>query len=139
MKKYEPDVIMKLCAAMREEDGAQQWLVDNGYRELSEFWDAYEKMERSFKWLLDNNHRELAALIDGLQGEEHAKVWLMKNGHPELAAVIDASDGNKTAVLWLSKSVHKAWLAVAKEIYLINKKKEKKGFLGLFDFGNPYS
>ena len=54
MKEYPISVLRKLSAAIRDEEGAQKWLVDNGYRELSEFWDAYENVEKSFQWLKDN-------------------------------------------------------------------------------------
>jgi len=138
MKKYEIISLLKLCALIKKEEGAQQWLVENNNRELFEFWEAYENVEASFKWLLENNHRELAALVDGLHGDEKAKVWLLKSGHPELAAFIDATDGNKTAVALLLRLGQKGWLAVAREIYLWNKKNEKKGFWSFFDFGNPY-
>ena len=139
MKTYDLPVLLKLCAFIREEPGAQQWLMDNGCRELSEFWDAVEHVEKSFKWLLDNDHRELAAMVDGIHGDEHAKVFLIRSGHRELAAFVDASEGNKTALLWLNKFNHTPWLAVAREIYLWNKKKEKKGFWKIFDFGNPFN
>jgi hypothetical protein len=138
MNEYNASALLKLCSLIRGEEGAQEWLLENDYRELSEFWNAYENVEESFKWLLENNHRELAALVDAFQGNDNAKLWLLKNGHRELAALIDASDGNKTAVEWLLKSGNKAWLAVAREIYLWNKKNEKKGFWKLFDFGNPF-
>jgi len=139
MNEYNPAAFLKLCALIRGEEGAQEWLMDNGHRELSEFWDALENVEKSFKWLLENNQRELAALVDAFHGNDNAKLWLIKNGYRELAAVIDASDGNKTAVEWLLKSGNKGWLMVAREIYLWNKKNEKKGFWKLFDFGNPFS
>jgi hypothetical protein len=139
MKEYDLPAFIKLCALIREEEGARQWLIDNDCRELSEFWDAYENIEKSFTWLLENNHRELAALVDAFHGNDQAKFWLIQSGHRELAVLVDASDGNKTAVEWLLKSGHKGWLIVAREIYLWNKQNDKKGFWKLFDFGNPFS
>ncbi len=138
MREYDDFSLLKLCAAIRGEEGAQEWLIDNGYKELSEFWDAFEDMEKSFTWLLENNHRELAALIDGFRGQDDAKMWLIKSGHRELSALIDASEGNKAAVLFLLKSGNKGWLAVAREIYGWNQKNKKKGFWSIFDFGNPF-
>jgi len=138
MKDYENSALLKLCALIREEEGARQWLIDNGYRELAEFWEANERVEKSFRWLLENNHRELAALVDALHSEEKAKMFLVKAGHPELAAVVDAADGNKTAVVFLLKSGNKGWLAVAREIYLWEQKSKKKGIWNIFDFGNPF-
>jgi len=61
-------------------------------------------------------------LVDAFHGNDKAKLWLIKNDCRELAALIDASEGNKTAVDWLLKSGNKGWLAVAREIYLWNKK-----------------
>jgi len=45
MNEYDSTALLKLCALIRGEEDAQQWLVDNGYRELSEFWDAVENLE----------------------------------------------------------------------------------------------
>ena len=138
MKTYDLAALLKLCAAIKEEKGANQWLIDHDCRELSEFWDAYQNMEKSFTWLLENNHRELAAIVDGLHGDDKAKAFLIKSGYHELAAFIDAAEGSKTAVLWLMKFKHKPWLAVAREIYLWNKKNEPKGIWKIFNFGNPF-
>ena len=139
MKKYDTVALLKLCALIKEEPGAREWLLENNCRELYEFWEAYEHIEKSFKWLLENKHPELAAMVDALHGSDNAKAFLVKSGQHELAAFIDATDGNKAAVTWLLKSGHKNWLAVAREIYVYNKKKEKKGFWKIFDFGNPFS
>ena len=138
MKKYELPVLLKLCATIREDATARQWLMENEFRELIEFWDASEHVEKSYKWLLENNHRELAALADGLHGDDKAKVFLIRSGHQELAVFIDAAEGNKTAIDWLIKFNHKHWLAVAIEIYQWNKKNEPKGFWSIFNIGNPF-
>ena len=139
MKKYDSAALLRLCVYIQGEEVAGQWLKDNGHRELYEFWEAYEKVEKSFRWLLENNHKELAALVDGLHGDDRAKLFLLKGGHRELAALIDASSGSKPAVEWLIRFGHKGWLAVAREIFVWNKKHEKKGFWKIFDFGNPFS
>lgn len=138
MKKYELQVLLKLCSTIREDAAAKLWLIENGYRELSEFWDACEHSEKSFQWLLENNHRELAAMVDGLHGDDKAKLFLIKNGHRELAVFIDAAEGNKSAVQWLLKFKHQHWLAVAREIYVSNKKNEPKGFWSILNIGNPF-
>ena len=138
MKEYSNSVLQKLCEMIREEEGAQQWLVDNGYRELSEFWDAYEDVEKSFQWLKNNGFLHFAALVDAMSGNEQAKMWLMQSNHMVLAVFADAAEGNKSAVMWMLKSGEKGWLAVAKEIYDYEKKKRKKGIWSIFNFGNPY-
>jgi len=138
MKKYDTVSLLKLCALIKEEAGAKEWLIENNCRELYEFREAYENVEKSFKWLLENNHRELAALVDALHGNDTAKLFLVKSGLPDLAAFIDAADGNKAAVAFLVKSGNTGWLAVAREMHAWNKKHEKKGFWKIFDFGNPF-
>ena len=138
MRDYELTPLLKLCSYIREEDGAKQWLLDNDYRELAEFWDAVENTELSFKWLIENKHIELAATVDAFHGKDQAKAWLIKMEHRELAALVDASDGNKTAVVFLLKAGYKPWLAVAREIYMWNQKNRKTGFWSIFDFGNPF-
>jgi len=139
MKDYPFDALKKLSAAIREEKGAQQWLVDNGYHELSEFWDAYLGIEKSFQWLKNNGYLYFAALIDAMNGVSRAKAWLVQNGYRSLAAFADAAEGNKSAVVFLLNTPEKMWLDVAKAIHEYHKKKEKKGFWGIFNLGNPYS
>ena len=86
MKEYDNMALLKLCSLMREEPGAQEWLIENNCRELYEFWEAYQQVEKSFKWLLENNHRELAALVDAFHGNDTAKVFLVKSGRRDLVA-----------------------------------------------------
>jgi hypothetical protein len=138
MKQYETEILVKLAAAMRDEEDSAQWLRENGFRELVEFREAYEHIEKSFRWLLENNFRELAALVDALHGNDQAKLWLIKSGCVELAAMVDASDGNKSAMTMLANADQKGWIAVAREIYLSNQQKEKKSFWHIFSFGNPF-
>ena len=139
MKDYPISVLQKLSAAIRNEEGAQQWLIDNGYQELAEFWEAYQEVEKSFQWLKNNGFIHFAALIDAMSENTKAKMWLVQNGYRNLAAFADASEGNKTAVMFLLRSEDKKWLDPAKAIYDYNKKKQKKGFWSIFNFGNPYS
>ena len=49
MRDYEIKELLKLCEAIRGEEGAHEWLKNNGFRELSEFWDAYQDIEISFQ------------------------------------------------------------------------------------------
>jgi hypothetical protein len=139
MRDYPIEALNKLSAAIRNEEDAQQWLVDNGYRELSEFWDAYEEVEKSFQWLKNNGYLQFAALIDAMSGNVTAKTWLLRNDYRWLAAFADAAEGNKTAIDYLITTPEKLWLTVAKTIYDYEKKKKKRGFLStLFNLGNPY-
>jgi len=138
MKEYDSSALKKLSATIRGDEVAQQWLKDNGYRELSEFWDAYESIEKSFQWLKNNGFIHFAALIDAMSGKDAAKVWLIKSGYRMLAAFADASEGNKTAVEWMAQQRNYDWLEVAKAIFDYNEKKKKKGFWNIFNFGNPF-
>lgn len=139
MKDYPAEAYMSLMRLIRDNDeGSREWLTNNHYRELVEFCDAFDGVEKSFQWLLEHGERPLAATVDALTGKDTAKVWLLQSGNRELAAFVDACDGNKTAVAWLLRFRHKGLLQLAHEIYQRNKKKEKKGFWGLLDFGNPF-
>ena len=78
MKSYPIEVYENLVLCARNnDDAAQQWLVDNDYREMSEFWDAFEGVEKSFKWLMENGYRHLAATVDAMAGDGKAKVFLI--------------------------------------------------------------
>ena len=139
MKQYDTEELRMLEGAIRDEEGAQKWLMENGFRELAEFWEAYGDVEKSFQWLKNNGYVHFAALVNAMSGNEKAKVWLIRHGFATLAAFSDAAEGNQSAVSLLLKTDEKGWVGVAKAIFEYNKKKEKKGFWNIFNFGNPYS
>jgi hypothetical protein len=136
MKEYDPIVLKKFSALIKKEEGAQEWLVENGYRELQEFWDAVLGIEKSFQWLKTNGFVHFAAMTDAIHGNAQARAWLIQHGYRILAAVSDAAEGNKIAVALLLKLRETDWLNVAKTMYDFFKKKEKKS---IFNFGNPFS
>jgi hypothetical protein len=139
MKSYDKEVFEKLILLVRNEDqAAGKWLIDNGYQELKEFWDACDGMERSFKWLLNNDYRQLAAAVDAINGNDKAKVFLLSSGNRELAAFVEATTGSQKAVSWLLKYDHKGWVMVAKEFFDKEKKNEKGFFSAFLNFGNPF-
>ncbi len=140
MKTYSNETFEHLVLLVRKDDEFnREWLINNDYRELVEFWDAIDGMENSFKWLLENNYRQLAATVDAYNGNDKAKLFLIKSGNRELAAFISACDGNQSAISYLSKTNNKGWLLLAKEIFDKEAKKEKKGIWNtLFNLGNPF-
>lgn len=139
MKSYPIEVYENLVLCARNnDDAAQQWLVDNDYREMSEFWDAFEGVEKSFKWLMENGYSHLAATVDAMAGDDKAKVFLITSGNRELAAFADACEGKAQAVNWLIQFHHKGLILLAREI-AIREKKKNKGFFNTFlNFGNPF-
>jgi hypothetical protein len=139
IKEYSDEVYTELIKLVRDDDkNSSKWLLDNNYREWVEFVNAYDGNEDSFQWLMQNGYRAFAATVDALSGTDNAKVFLVKSGHRDLIAFVDASRGNKTAVQWLIKYKFKGLIQLAHEIYVRNKKEEKKGFWGLLNFGNPF-
>lgn len=140
MKNYDNEIFEKLILLVRNEDKeCRKWLLDNGHRELVEWWDAVEGMEPAFQWLLKNNYPQLAATIDAMEGNDKAKVFLLASGNKELAAFSEACLGSSKALQWLISYKFKGWALLAKEISEKDKKKDK-GFLGgLLNFGNPYA
>lgn len=139
MKRYDREVFEKFILLVRKEDKeAAKWLVDEGYRELKEFWDACDGMESSFKWLLENGYKQLAATVDAMDGNDKAKVFLLASGNRELAAFVEASTGSQKAVSWLLQFDHHGWVMVAKEFFEKEKKKEKNFLFSFLNFGNPF-
>ena len=139
MKRYDKLVFEKLILLVRnEDDHAGAWLIENGCRELKEFWDACDGIEKSFKWLLENNYRQLAAVVDALNGNDKAKVFLLSTGNRELMAFVEATAGSQKAISWLLKYDHPGWVMVAKEFFEKEKKKDKGFFSSILNFGNPF-
>jgi hypothetical protein len=139
MKSYDKEVFEKLILLVRNNDKeAEKWLIDSNYRELKEFWDACEGVEKSFKWLFDNGYKQLAATVDALNDNDKAKVFLLSSGNGELAAFVEATTGSQKAISWLLKNNYPGWVMVAKEFFEIDKKKNNNFFRSLFNFGNPF-
>jgi len=139
MKSYDKEVFEKLILLVRNEDEeAGKWLIDNHYRELKEFWDACDGVERSFKWLLENGFMQLAATVDAINGNDKAKVFLLSSGNRELAAFVEATNGSQRAISWLLKYDHHGWVMVAKEFFELEKKKNNNFFSTFLNFGNPF-
>ena len=139
MKAYDREAFNQLCILVKQEDeDARKWLMENGCRELAEFWDAIDGVEKSFSWLMENGFRPFAAAVDAISGDSKAKVWLLQSGHHEIAAFVEACNGSAAAVKWLVQHKEPGWLMVAKEISQKEKKKEKNFFQRLFSFGNPF-
>jgi len=139
MKQYPPEVYTELVKLIRDDDAdSRKWLNDMGCREWVEFCDANDGQEKAFQWLMQNGHRAFAATIDALSGNDSAKVFLIRSGQKELAAFVDASRGNKSAVAILLRLQQKGLIQIAHELYLRNKKEEKKSFWSFLNFGNPF-
>ena len=140
MREYDLPELKKLCEAIGGDATAQEWLKNNGFRELSEFWDAYEDVESSFQWLKGNGYLHLAALVDAFSGKDSAKAWLLLNKYTVLGILVDAAAGNKSAVDWLMRAGENGWVMVAKALYEYEQKRKKKDrFWNIFNLGNPYS
>ena len=140
MKKYEDIVFEKMIHLVRNDNAeARTWLIDNDCEELVQWWDAVERVEKSFQWLIDHKYLQLAAIVDAYDENDKAKVFLLASGNRELAAFVEASLGSKKAMMWLIKYHHNGWALLAKEIYEKDKKKDSGGFFGaFFSLGNPF-
>jgi len=137
MIDYPETAIEKWCEYISGNNDAGTWLIENNFRELVEFWDAYDNIEKSFQWLKNNGFLHLAACIDTLNHNSKAKLWLIKYGYSELAAFCDASEGNQEAVSILLQNEKYQLVKVAKTIFSYQKKR-KRSFWKIFDFGNPF-
>lgn len=137
MVDYPGIAIEKWCDYISGNDDAGKWLLENNFRELAEFWNAYENIEKSFQWLKNNGFLYFAACIDAMSHNSKAKLWLIKYGYTDLAAFCDASEGKQHAVSILLQNEKYQLVKVASVIYS-HQRKKKKSFWKIFDFGNPF-
>lgn len=137
MNEYPDIAIVKWCDYIGGDTNARTWLIENNFRELAEFWDAYEDVETSFQWLKSNGFVHLAACIDAMSENDSAKAWLMRYGYTDLAAFCDASEGKQSAVSILVSSGNHQLVTVAKKIF-DTVSKRKKSMWSIFNFGNPF-
>ena len=77
------------------------FLTNNGYPELGTFCYALRNQDKARTWLVENKHLHLMALINGAEGDEEAVEWLNKYGYDVLAKVALAGDNDLMAFKWL--------------------------------------
>lgn len=100
---YKGEAIRKMTAMFKPfNTPAYNWLMEKGYRELTEAAEFLKTgKDKHFRWLVDNKHFDLAAFINAAKGDKKAFQWLMQNNIIFWAATANAVNKDPKAMAWL--------------------------------------
>jgi hypothetical protein len=120
---YNGDAIRKMTALFKPfNTPAYNWLMEKGYRELTEAAEFLKSgKEKNFQWLIDNKHFELAAFCNAANGDKKAFQWLMQHNSIFWAATANAVNKDTKAMLWLKEHKIIAYFELAEAIIEFNK------------------
>jgi hypothetical protein len=91
-------------------------LISNGYPELGLFTFALRNQDQARKWLLDNGFPHLMALINGAEGNKGAILWLEKYKLDIMARMARATDNDDEAMAWLQRHPQPEWFIIAQKM-----------------------
>ena len=107
---YHPKIILAWAKAIEGDEKLLNYLKDNGFDELFMATHAIKLQDKARDWLMENGYPHVMAMINGAEGNEHALAWLKKNNfmvlyHLALAvdhqSKLDAKD--PLGFYWLKK------------------------------------
>lgn len=117
MLNYPPKILMAFGETFSEEKGEfLNWLLENGYPELSALSNSIRGSEEATDWLMKNKFPQLAALDNAIGGSEQAYKWLVDNEHDLLAVFVDAINNKMEALAWLKKSKLEIFIHLSRKI-----------------------
>ena len=122
---YSANIMLAWAKAIEGNKDLQDWLRDNGYRELYAAVQAIYLRDEPRKWLLQNGYAHLFAMIHFAEGNENAGKWLIKNKFDLLYHMGRAIDHENDSWLWLKKNSTEDIFIVAKSIQFIKDKIEE--------------
>ncbi|MBL4653971.1 MAG: hypothetical protein JKY53_14080 [Flavobacteriales bacterium] len=118
MKNYPQKILLAWSEAIAGNTKIRDFLTKNGYPELGMFCFALRNQDSARTWLVENKHMALMALINGVEGSEDAIVWLKNSGFKTLSMVALAGDNDLPAFNWL-KNKDILFAKIAKEIRIV--------------------
>ena len=106
---YSANIMLAWAKAIEGNKDLQDWLRDNGYRELYAAVQAIYLRDEPRKWLLQNGYAHLFAMIHFAEGNENAGKWLIKNKFDLLYHMGRAIDHENDSWLWLKKKQYRRY------------------------------
>ena len=99
---YPQEAIEKLTETIQTDSPATlNWLINNGYKELTMITEAACGDDKSLEWLIRNKHIIIAAFINAVREDSKAFDLLFKLKAFVWAAAANVVNGDKKAAVWL--------------------------------------
>jgi len=122
---YSSLVILAWAKAIEGDEKLQDWLNENGYRELYAGVLAIYLQDKPRDWLMENGYPHLMAMINAAEGNKGAGQWLLHHKLDTLYHIARAVDHEDESWLWLQKNATQDLFILAKSIQIIKDKIEE--------------
>lgn len=117
MLDYPPKILMAFGESFSEEKGEfTNWLLENGYPELSALSSGIKGSTEAPIWLMKNKFPHLAALDNAINGSAEAYKWLMEHNHDILAVFVDAINNKTESLAWFRKHDLEIFIHLSRKI-----------------------
>jgi len=117
MLSYPPKILMAFGETFSEEKGEfLNWLLENGYPELSALSNGIRGSKEAAAWLFKNKFPHFAAFDNAVGGSEQAYKWLLDNEHDLLAVFVDAINNNMEALAWFKNHDLEIFIHLSRKI-----------------------
>lgn len=98
---YSAMVILAWAKAIDGDLTLQDWLRDNGYKELYIAIFAIHLKDNARDWLIENGYAHLMAMIDAAESNDNAAKWLLHHKFETLYHIAKAVDYHDESWVWL--------------------------------------
>lgn len=101
--QYTEDVFEELFLAIRGDQTAFRWLMENGYKELGAFTMAIAGKPDAYQWLEHNGFLPYSLVVKAAKGHAHSFNTLTSSKEKELACLVGVIHRDNNCKSWLQK------------------------------------
>lgn len=140
MKTYTPEEIYTLAKAVDGHTNSYDWLKNNNCLELAAVCCGLVNYDssKSLDWLHKYNFRVLWSFIDSFDDNNNAFEYLLHCSGKEWGATVCASYGDEKAIKWLVQFGYKHYVLLAKAIYELIERNDRRRDRGRFMGGGLF-
>jgi hypothetical protein len=100
-RTYEPKIVLAWIKSLEGHAEITNWLLNNGFKELTVFNQALYLKDEARDWLIKNRFPHLMAFINAMEGNKKAQEWLRMHGLDDYFYMALAIDGEMDGWNWL--------------------------------------
>jgi len=104
--QYSESVFEELFLAIRGEQTAFRWLMDNDYKELGAFSMAINGQPTAYKWLEDNDFHHFSLIVKASKKHSSSLLALTEMQDKKYACLVGAIHYDNNCKQWLQNKNH---------------------------------
>ncbi len=114
---YEPKILLAFGESLKGVKKFSDFLLENGFPELSALSAAINSDTEALDWLLKNGYPEFAVLSNAIDNEEHAIQWLKRYKLDFLSIFAAACRKEDPAIKWFAEKDLRIFILLIKTIH----------------------